>query len=620
MSKDPEKNPSLDAETLMARLDKQLDEMETAEILRDMTPEMLAKKGFIGGNPVEIRRSTNRQVTEQEHLLFEPGIEFERPADGTSIDSIDIASLSHIPNVQKGQLIASRGAQERTSFEPGGNVVKDIADGVVRFHATLRGKPVILKNALHVVPSDADCRVHIRLDESRMHAYLDCAPAQGDGKPLSVELVRAEMKRMGITHGIDEDGLAGAVDGANQTRLEVADIPVAAGTPPVAAKPGAVEYAFETKPEEYDFRILPDGRIDYRNAKAILTAVENQLLASIRPAIPGTPGTTIMGESIPAENCAAAALLPGNGVRISPDGKEFYAAIAGCIILNGSMLDVVNIYVVNGDVDFSTGNISFNGTVVISGTVLDGFEVKADGDIIVARIVESARLEAGRDVIVKGGVLGRGKGLISAGRDIRIGHAQNARLEAQGAIYIGNYAINSYIATTRNLVMLEKRGAIIGGEVFALRGVDARTIGSESGAKTHIEAGTDYLVMRTIGEMESVIVFCEQNVRKIEDALKAVAGKLGPGGAMQPAMQHPLLKAIEKKRELLQRMAMMQAKRSDLQKASLESGPCYIKVRDTCYPDVSIKIRELKTVLTVPRQHVRFYDDTKAGEIAIGAY
>jgi hypothetical protein len=89
---------------------------------------------------------------------------------------------------------------------------------------------------------------------------------------------------------------------------------------------------------------------------------------------------------------------------------------------------------------------------------------------------------------------------------------------------------------------------------------------------------------------------------------------------MQPAMQQPLLKAIEKKRDLLQRMAMMQAKRSDLQKASLESGPCYIKVRDTCYPDVNIKIRELKTVLTVPRQHVRFYDDTKAGEIAIGAY
>ena len=88
-------------------------------------------------------------------------------------------------------------------------------------------------------------------------------------------------------------------------------------------------------------------------------------------------------------------------------------------MLNGTIIEVVNTYVVNGDVDYSTGNIQFNGNVVINGTVPDGFEVKAEGDIVVMKIAESARLEAGRDIIIKGGVQGKGKGLVSAGRDIR---------------------------------------------------------------------------------------------------------------------------------------------------------------------------------------------------------
>jgi len=157
-------------------------------------------------------------------------------------------------------------------------------------------------------------------------------------------------------------------------------------------------------------------------------------------------------------------LTAGNGVRKTENGKEFFAEVNGSIMLNRTIIEVVNTYVVNGDVDYSTGNIQFNGNVVINGTVPDGFEVKADGDIVVMKIVESARLEAGRDIIIKGGVQGKGKGLVSAGRDVRVGYAQNARMEAEGNIYIDNFAINSYLFTSKCLIMKNKKGAVIGGK------------------------------------------------------------------------------------------------------------------------------------------------------------
>jgi uncharacterized protein (DUF342 family) len=608
-------------EALLARVEKQLDEIETSEILRDMTPESLTERGFIGDKPIDIGRGAKTQVTEKEHLLFEPGVEFERLADSAVFETIEIESLLPVADVEKENLIATRNAEERTRFEAGNNITVTISEGRVHYYALARGKPVIIKNVLHLVPSDVDCKITIRIDEEEMHAFFDCSPAYGSGTQLSAGLVNAEMEQLGIRHGIKKEAVTAAVDEANKGRVAVRGALVALGTPSLPGKPGTIEFTFDSAPREYDFTILPDGRIDYRNSKAILTAAENQQLARIGPASPGVPGKTVLGESLPVEDTeAAATIIPGNGVRVSEDGKVFFAAIAGIIMLNGSMLDVVNMYVVEGDVDFTTGNISFNGNVLVCGTVLDGFEVRADGDVIVQKIVESARLVAGRDVIVKGGVLGRGKGLVSAGRDIRIGYAQNARLEAQGNIYIGNYAVNSYIATSKQLIMQEKRGAVIGGEVFALRGIDIRTLGSETGIKTYVEAGTDYLILRTMGEMDGVIAFCEQNIHKIDEALKALAGKLKSGAPLPQAMKRPMTKAIEKKRDLELRMASVLAKRADLQKASLEKDRCFVKIKDACYTDVSIKIKELKTIVAQARTHVRFYDDRKTGEIGVGAY
>ena len=462
----------------------------------------------------------------------------------------------------------------------------------------------------------------IRLDEKKMNARIDCFPGRGGGRPLSAEFIRDELGHHDIVYGIKEDVLAATVAESASKRAPVKDILIAAGTLPVPEKPGPVEYKFDSRAKEYDFNILPDGRIDYRKSKNILTAVKDQHLARIGAAIPGVPGRTVCNDLIspPDPGSKLPALVAGNGVRVSDDGREFFAEISGCILHNGSVLEVVNTYVVDGDVDFATGNIFFNGNVIVCGTVLDGFEIKADGDIVVSKIVESANLTAGRDVIVKGGVLGRGKGLVSAGRDIRIGYAQNARLEAQGNIYIGNYAANSYIATAKQLIMQDMRGAVIGGEVFALGGIDVKVLGSENGIKTGVEAGTDFLVMRTVKEMDGVIAFCEENIRKIDDSLKFLNMKLDPGEPIPQALRQPMKKAMTKRRDLEKRKTMVGVKKSDLQKNSMEKGPCFIKVKDTCYTDVKIRIKELFTNVAMARQRVRFFCDERLKEIGAGVY
>ena len=610
----------MEPDDLLARLEKQLDEIDTAEILQDMTPESLKEKGFIGNKAVKIPKRFATQETEKEHLAFEEGVEFERLPETVLLEQVGAESLQYLDDVESGGIIAMRDADESSPVVAGINVVRKEKDGKELYYAQVRGKVVIIKNVLHVIASDRDCTLSVRIDREKMNVILDCEPGLGRGRPLSFGAVMDALNGQGIKFGVDEKRITEVVGVAETSKKGQKDVCIASGKPPLPGACGSIEYLFSNEGLDADFKILADGRIDYHHSQNIVMAKKDQFLARLIAPKQGRAGVNVLGREVPAPGGAPAVLAAGEGVRADKGATEFYAAINGSIILNGSVIEVVNTYVVEGDVDFSTGNIQFNGNVLINGNVPDGFEVKAEGDIIVAKIVESARLEAGRDIVIKGGVQGKGKGLISAGRDIKVGYAQNARLEAQGNIYIGNFAINSYVFTSKNLVMLEKRGSVIGGEVFAQRGIDVRVLGSENGVKTSAEAGTNYLVVRKISELDAAIEFCERNILKIDDSLKTFYSRMKSGAPMTDATKQVVAKTIEKKKDLEQRRTIMFAKRTDLFEQSRERDACFVKVKQTCFADVTIKIKEYKTVVTKERNNVRFFEDRNAEAIVAGAY
>jgi uncharacterized protein (DUF342 family) len=613
-------NDAEETGALIRRLEKQLDDIETGEIMCAMTREDLEQKGFIGAKSIQICRSSHKSGTEEEHLMLGKGIEFTRLADSDDFDALEIEALANLKRITGGQIIATRGADEQIAFGPGRNVMKTVAGDIESYFAEKTGVAIIHKKALHIFPTDIDCSIKLSIGADKMRAFMDLSPGHGSGRPLTKNNVKEALRQMGICVGINDLALTSAIEAANGAMTRQINICAAMGAPPKEGENGRVEFTFSTEQQEYDFHILPDGRIDYKHSVNILMAEKDKLLARIVDPSEGVPGVNVLGEKVPAGAGRPAMLTAGNGVRKSQNGKEFYADINGSIVLNGTVIEVVNTYVINGDVDYSTGNVQFNGNVVINGTVPDGFEVKADGDIIVNKIVESAKLVAGRDIIIKGGVQGKGKGLVCAGRDLRVGYAQNARLEAEGNMYIDNFAINSCLFTSKCLIMQNKRGAVIGGEVFAQRGLDVKIIGSETGVKTLIDTGNDYLVLRRLSELDQVIEFCKTNIHKIEESVRPFLSRIKAGETVAPAMKGILSKAVEKKKALDRQLEIMLAKRSDLSEQSKDGDAAYVKVSALCYTGVMIKIKDFKKNVTAVRENVRFYEDKKAGEISVSAY
>ena len=77
-------------------------------------------------------------------------------------------------------------------------------------------------------------------------------------------------------------------------------------------------------------------------------------------------------------------------------------------------LNIKNLYVVNGDVDNSTGNINFNGDLNIMGNVTAGFSVTATGSVAIDGGCEGCKIYAGKDIIIRKGCQGQGTAEICA--------------------------------------------------------------------------------------------------------------------------------------------------------------------------------------------------------------
>ena len=94
-------------------------------------------------------------------------------------------------------------------------------------------------------------------------------------------------------------------------------------------------------------------------------------------------------------------------------------------------MHVDDVYQIRGDVDFHTGNIDFNGDVIIGGDVKSGFKIISKGNIYVNGTVESSDLQSNEgSIFIKNGIQGKNNCSIKALKgSVFTGYVQNASIE-----------------------------------------------------------------------------------------------------------------------------------------------------------------------------------------------
>jgi len=327
-----------------------------------------------------------------------------------------------------------------------------------------------------------DLSIVVTGDELEASARL--LPPEPEGHPLDLAAAKIKLAEAGITHGIDDEAIELLLKSKDYGEPYV----VARALPPVDGEDGKLIFHFSTDERTGAPVEIGGGRVDYRTLDLFIPVTEGELLVAKADATEGTPGTSVKGNAIKQRPGKETSLPRGKNVIYNNERTEMTAACSGMVEYVNNSINVSNVYNVKGDCDMSIGNIDFDGSVHISGSVRSGHTVKATGGINVGGSVEAAKLIADGNIEVKGGMQGSGKGSIEAGGSVTIMYIEQGSISADGPVTV-DVSIHSNIETGSTLHAKGKRGAIIGGRAAAGGDIVVNFIGSLSNTRTEVEVG-----------------------------------------------------------------------------------------------------------------------------------
>jgi uncharacterized protein (DUF342 family) len=338
--------------------------------------------------------------------------------------------------------------------------------------------------------------ITIELDDLKMHAFITTTLAYG-GKELTLDTLELEISQHAIEpQYYDKSVLESLLEKKISTNLLFAS--------GIAAVNGE-NTKFEQLLEAYVY-IRPEinipGEVNINNIKEfVVVEAGTKIMQRIPPTL-GENGCDVLGGVIHAtpgdDNPFCKELVD---VSVSPENENIL--VAGnrghpIFLIDGVRIDQT--LTVN-DVDNKSGNIDFDGSVLVKGDVIAGMKVKASGNIVVKNMVTDAVLEAGTDIIVGGGIVGSdlkgsdGAGDFStkivAGYDISARYISLAKLSASNNVNVKEYVSHCHTSARASVLVGQNggKGIIFGGECHGVVSVEANALGADSGLKTSIRVG-----------------------------------------------------------------------------------------------------------------------------------
>ena len=448
-----------------------------------------------------------------------------------------------------------------------------------------------------VPPQMENYVMKISMDEMQvvMRFY---APSEG-GKELTTEGIMADLRARNIRYGIKSSRL---MEHFTQ-KTYCTDIVVAEGKQPRNGKDAEIIYLFDT-----DRKAKPtlneDGTVDFHSLNSICHCKVGDVLARLIPADPGEDGMNIYGNVLKPRVVKNSRLKFGRNIELSEDKTEIRSMVNGHVTLTDDRVFVSDVLELE-NVDISTGDIVFSGSIHISGNVASNYTVKAEGDIQINGVVEGARVESGGNITIARGMNGMSKGVLIAKQNIVSKFLENAEVCAGG--YVSTESIlHCKVQAGTEVEVTGKKGFITGGSVIASNCIKVKTLGSPLGASTVVEVGVNPEMKREQLALQKQLVEIRKQLNTIEPVLMAAFQKKKQGVKMEPEqlkyMQQLAITREQKKEEV----TSITNRLVELDDILVESQNPSIVVSGEVYPGTRISIMDVSMVVKSTMKYCKF--------------
>ncbi len=368
------------------------------------------------------------------------------------------------------------------------------------------------------VASSIDAKVIINVVD-KMSATMSIIPPKG-GRLVSLDNVKKALSEKGLRHGFLLDAIRLAI-----VTGKAKDVTIVKAERPVNGKDAQFVCT------------LPEIKIhtknsDFKDQGDVTLVEQGEPIMRRIPATPGSLSKNIFGEPlspVPGINTPFSSSL--SGVVVSDDDPNLLIASESgqpVVVKNGiSIGKTISL----NKIDLTTGNIIFEGSVIVNGDVGSGMIVHARQDITVKGQVENAILDAGGNILIRGAIAGKADKptettALRANGSITAKFIEHAFIKSNNSIYAQDWVLASDLTAFNDIVVgsdNSSKGQITGGVLVAGLLVKAIKLGASSQIKTSIEVGLSSNINSNIATVDSNQQTQEKVLTEIQKKIAALA-------------------------------------------------------------------------------------------------
>lgn len=438
----------------------------------------------------------------------------------------------------------------------------------------------------------------VSITEEGMSAEAEITAPFGGKLPTVADITR-HLQQQGVKRGISTKQINYLVKKVKALAPgELINHTIARGLP---VKHGRDSYLKPLVPNALDRILRPkvtdDDIADMRDLGDIITVKQGTpILERVAPT-EGRPGYDIFNTALLPTPGKLYDLKPGVGTEISAENPNvLIASLTGMPKFKNNSMWVDDVFICKG-VNVSTGNIRYDGSVIVNGDVAEKMKVICSGDVTINGFVESAHIEAGGDIIITQGALGKVDDkqteystTLDADGSIHLEHGQGLRIRAKGNVTVGKQLAYSDIVTGGSITVgqIDKpNGNLFACKIICEQSVKAGTLGAVSGSQLSIDFSGGYnQIIDFQSNIDNLFTSLGKTLADHMNTINAISAKRVPS-EIQPKADLAL-EIYESERRLY---AFLRQKLDDVKSKRAEFiSDIGLEANKVLYPGVTVKL------------------------------
>ncbi len=463
-----------------------------------------------------------------------------------------------------------------------------------------------------------DANFSIDIDEQQLNATLNYNPAFC-GADLDPESVLEAIEELGLAR--DKINIQ-RIKEILSSEIDISES-IVQGQPAINGEDGTIDVIFDADPNTGPRR-LGNGQVDHYETHTYITVDIDTVLLRRNPATPGSTGETVFAEPIEATPGVDIEFELNDSVKLSSeDNNVLLAAKSGHPILIPNSV-IIDDTLTLDEASLETGNVEFDGSILIKGDVKPNIRIQASGDIFVGGLVENSQLIAGNNVTIESGIIStvtydekdpdnfEYSTLIQAENDIQMKYCNSVKAIAGGSIFIENYSMHSHLNATIDVILgvNHGKGILIGGLTEAENTIEANVVGSDAYVATNLSCADTTSIKSDCSKLQKKIQRTQSEVEMLSKLLERIKSSGSPTAVGEVV--------LNKAKKIHLEMVALKNDQTDyerrlhyFQSKLHPKTPNQIIINGTIYPNVSLLVNDVsnKTSMTRTRCVIRKVND-----------